>query len=165
MRLFELSAQFRELQALEDSDEIPEEVIRDTLEGLEGDIQSKCVAIGKFILDMQASAAATKEAGKAMLLRSERISKRADSLKHYMLLQLQLLDMRRIQTPELTIRRQNSPPSVVIADGITVPEEFMAYPPPPPPHPDKKLLKSALQSGREVPGVYLEQGEHIRIEI
>ena len=165
MRLFELSAQHRALQLLEDSDDIPEEVLRDTLEGLEGDIQSKCVSIGKFILDMQASAAAIKEAGKAMLLRSERMAKRADSLKHYMLLQLQIMDMRRIQTPELTIRRQNSPPSVVISEGVEVPSEFMFHPPPPPPHADKKALKAALQAGREIPGVYIEQGEHIRIEI
>jgi hypothetical protein len=165
MRLFELVGQYRELMALEDSEEIPEEVIRDTLEGLSGEVEDKCVAIGKFILDMQASAAAIKEASKAMALRSERLAKRADSLKHYMLLQLQICDLKRIETPELTIRRQSSPPSVVISEGVEVPLEFMFQPLPPPPHPDKKALKEALQSGRVIEGVFIERGEHVRISI
>ena len=165
MRLFDLTQQYLSLTRLDDADEIPEEVIRDTLEALGGDIETKCVAIGRFILDMQASAQVCKETAKAMAQRAERLAKRADSIKHYMLLQLQLMDLKRIQTPDLTIRRQNSPPTVVITDGITVPEEYMAYPPPPPPHPDKKLLKAALQAGKDIPGVFIEQGEHIRIEI
>ena len=165
MRLFDLVSQYRSLEALADSEDLSDEFVRDTVEALEGEITDKCVAIGKFILDMQASAAAIKEASKAMVARSERLAKRADSLKHYMLLQLQLVDMRKIETAELTIRRQNNPPSVVIGDGVQVPSEFMYQPPPPPPQPDKKALKLALQAGREVPGVFLEQGEHVRISI
>jgi hypothetical protein len=165
MRLFELVGQYKALQALEESDDLPPEVIADTLEGIEGDIETKCANIAKFVLSLKANREAIEEASKAMALRASRIEKTENSIKHYMLLMLQMTNIKSIKTPEITVRRQNSPPSVVISDGVEVPEEFMFQPLAPPAYPDKKALKEALQSGREIPGVFVEAGEHIRIAI
>ena len=45
MKLFEITQQFRELEKLELDDDIPPEVIRDTLEGLTGDFTEKAVQV------------------------------------------------------------------------------------------------------------------------
>jgi Siphovirus Gp157 len=165
MRLFELAAQHRALLALEDSDELPAEVIRDTLEALEGDIEQKCIAVAKFILNLEAAAEAIEIAAQAMQSRSDRLQKRADNIRHYLLLQLQIMDRKKIDTAELIIARRNNPVAVVIGEGAEIPESFMVQQEPPPKRPDKKALKTALQAGTVIPGVFLESGERIQIDI
>jgi hypothetical protein len=165
MKLFEIAAQFRELELLADQDDIPEEALRDTLEGLTGDFEVKVSNIAKFVLGLQAEAEAIEEAAKAMQLRSDRIAKRADSIKAYILFQMQSVNFKRIDTTEIRIRRQANPVSVQITDERDVPAEFWRQPPPPPKVIDKKALKTALESGAQIHGIYLEAGEHVRISI
>ena len=81
LKLFEISAQLQQLEMLTDSDDLPAEVIADTLEALEGDFESKAVQVAKFVLSLQANAAAVADAAKAMKERAERIQKRADSIR------------------------------------------------------------------------------------
>ena len=48
--LYELTTQHRELEALADTtDDLPPEVIRDTLEALEGTIQQKAISVAAFV--------------------------------------------------------------------------------------------------------------------
>jgi hypothetical protein len=166
MRLFELTAQYRDLLALEDSDDIPPEVLRDTLDAISGEFEDKAVAVGKFILSLEASAESIDEAAKAMSARAARLKKRADNIRHYLLLQLQILDYRgKISTPELTISRRNNPVAVQVSDEVAIPLEYWRQPPPPPPQIDRKAIKTALQAGTEIPGVFLESGERVEIKI
>lgn len=165
MKLFEIAAQFRALELLADQDDIPEEALRDTLEGLEGDFDYKVSNIAKFVLGLQAESAAISEAAKAMQLRADRIAKRADSIKAYILFQMQAIGKTRVDATEIRIRRQNNPVSVQITDERDVPAQFWRQPEPPPPCLDKRAIKKALQRGVQIPGAYLEAGEHIRISL
>ena len=165
LTLWELGDQLREFERIADSDDIPEEVIRDTLEALQGSFEQKAVAVGKFVLSLQANAAAVKAIATAQAERAKRIEKRAESLKAYMLFVLQAAQVKRVETAELTIRRQNNPAALVISDQFSVPEEFWVQPPPPPREIDKQALKEALKQGRTVMGAYLDQGEHVRIGV
>jgi hypothetical protein len=166
MKLFELTAQFKELQALEDSDEIPPDVLRDTLEALEGDFETKSVQVAKFILSLEAASEDIDEAAKAMAARASRLKKRAESIRHYILLQFQMLDWKtKITRPDIIISRQNNPPAVVVSDESLVPANFWVQPDPPPKRIDKKSVKEALQAGLNVPGCYTEAGERIVIKI
>jgi Siphovirus Gp157 len=166
MRLFDITSQFKALAQLEDSDDIASEVIADTLEGLEGDFEAKAIAVSKFILSLEASADSIKEAAKAMDLRAARLSKRADSIRHYLLLQMQIIDWRRkIEADDIVIARRNNPVAVQVLDESSVPPSFWVQPEPPPKRIDKKAVKEALQSGAEVPGCVLESGERVDIRL
>src|SRR5271167_2965305 len=166
MRLFEITSQYRALLALEDSEDIPPEVIRDTLEGIEGDFQEKTIAVAKFILSLESSAEAIIYAAEAMLNRGRRLNKRAESIRHYLLLQFQLVDWRKkIEAPDIVISRRNNPVAVQISSETEVPENFWVQPDPPPKRLDKKAIKEALQSGTDVPGAYLESGERVSITL
>lgn len=166
MRLFEITEQFRGLAALEDSDELPPEVIADTLEGLLGDFEEKTVAVAKFILSLEAAAEDIKEAADAMAKRAARLEKRAESVRAYLLLQMQAIDWRqKINRPDIVISRRNNPVAVFVADEKSVPEKFWVQPDPPPKRLDKKTIKEALQAGEEVPGAFLEAGERIHIAL
>jgi hypothetical protein len=165
MKLFELTQQYRELELLADSDEIPPEVIADTLEGLKGEFEDKAVAVAKFVLGMEAEAEAIEEASKAMKLRADRIAKRAENVKMYLLLQMQIVQATRISTHELTISRKNNPKAVQYARESDVPEIYWVQPDPPPKKIDKRKLKDALEMGAKIEGVYLESGERVEIKL
>lgn len=166
MRLFEITQQFKSLEALADSEELAPEFIADTLESLQGDFETKVVAVAQFILSLEAESKAIEAAAQAMMNRQARIEKRAASIRAYLLLQFQALDWRhKITTPEIIVSRRSNPVAVQISDESTVPAQFWVQPEPPPKRIDKKSLKAALQSGTEIPGCYLESGERIDIRL
>jgi hypothetical protein len=164
-RLFEITAQFKALADLEDSDDLPPEVIADTLEGLQGDFEEKAVAVAKFIMSLEATAESIIEASKAMDLRSARLNKRAENVRNYLLLQMQIINWKKIETAEIRIGRRNNPVAVHITEEDSVPDNFWVQPDPPPKRIDKKAIKEALQAGGSVPGAHLESGERVDIRI
>jgi F420-dependent methylenetetrahydromethanopterin dehydrogenase len=165
MKLFTLAQQYRELEALVDSDEVPAEVILDTLEGIKGEFEDKAVAVAQMVLMLKAQSEAVAAVAKAQAERAARIEKRMESLKHYLLLQLQVVGRERIETDELVIRRQNNPPSVYVTNEYAVPKEYWVQPPAPPPRIDKLAIKEAIEAGVDVDGCFLEKGEHVRITL
>jgi hypothetical protein len=165
LRLFEITSQYKALESLADSDDLPPEVVADTLESLEGDFEQKAIAVAKFILSLEAASEDISEAAKAMDLRAARIAKRAESVRAYLLFQMQAIDWKKIETAEIRIGRRSNPPAVQVTDETTVPDAYWVQPEPPPKRIDKKAIKAALQDGKDVPGCYLESGERVEIKV
>lgn len=161
--LYQLVDQYRHLQVLEDP-ELPEEAVRDTLEGLEGEITVKATNVARFIANQEAFAKAVEEAAKAMAERAQRLRRRADGIRGYLLVQMQAAGIERVEAPEFTLAVRKNPPSVIVDSIGELPSEYMAPPPPPPePKPDKKAIAAAIKAGTHVPGARLEQS--VRLEI
>lgn len=168
MKLYELTAQYRSLEALESADDLPPEVIRDTLEGLTGEIQEKATNVALFIRNLESVADAIDSAAAKMRLRGERLRKRAQSLHEYLLLNMQATGITKVESPFFTLTVRKNPPSVVIDSEKLIPTEYMRTPTPPPPPqavPDKDAIKRAIKSGIEVPGAHTEQRERLEIEL
>lgn len=163
LTLYEISAQLRELQTLAESDDLPAEVIADTLDAVAGDLAVKSRNIACLIGNLEATAGAIEEAAKAMQARAQRLRRRAESVRAYLLYHLLATGTRKIECPEFVIAVRANPPAVRIAEGAELPEEFMAQPDPPPPRPDKKALLAALKAGRVIDGCSLESGERLEI--
>lgn len=164
-RLFDLAQEFRALQDLESSDDLPSEVIADTLEGLQGEFEIKAEAVAKFILSLEASAEAIKQAAEAQTNRAARLQKRADSVRQYLLLQFQFVDLPKIETADLVIRRSKNPAALIVLDESVVPEAFWVQPKPPPKKIDKDAVKAAIKSGTKVEGCRVESGERLDIRL
>lgn len=165
MKLWELAEQWQSLTALETTEDVPPEVLRDTLEGLEGEFALKAEAVAMYVLNLEAAAEAKAALAKSIKARADQLSARAASLRAYLQFQLQATGHARIETDTLVLRLQNNPPSVVIDDEAVVPAEFKVQPPAPPPRPDKKLISLAFKAGVEVPGCHPESGQSLRIEV
>ena len=163
LTLYKLVEQHRELERLADFDDVPAEVIRDTIEALQGDIQVKATSVAAFIRNLEASADMIDDAAKQMQARAARARKRAEAVKAYLLFQLQATGITRIESPEFVISVRNNPESVRIADGAEIPPEYLVQPEPPPPPPDKEAIKDALKAGRHIEGCYLEAGQRLEI--
>lgn len=160
--LYALVSQYRELQEL-DTEDIDEQTLADTLEGLGGEITVKATNVAYFSRNLEAFADTIEDAAKAMQDRAARFRKKADNIRAYLLNQMQGAGITKIQAPEFTISLRKNPVAVQIAPDAKLPERFMVTPPPPPARPDKKALKEALEAGEAIDGVHLEQG--VRLDI
>lgn len=168
MKLYELTQQYRALEALESSDDLPAEVIRDTLEGLEGQLQEKATNVGLFIRNLESVADAIDEAAATMQARGTRLRARAQSLQQYLLLNMQAAGISQVASPYFTLKRVKNPPKVVIDSENLIPERFMRTPEPPPPPkptPDKLAIAKACKAGEDVPGAHTEQDERLEIKV
>jgi hypothetical protein len=163
--LYELVRYRDELERLSDSGDIPPEEIADTLALLEGDIREKAINVAGFTRNLEVAADVIKAAGRQMLARAERLEKRAESVRNYLLFQCQAAGITKIEAPWFTIAVRKNPPAVVIDDPAQIPQEFMRPPPPPPPPtPDKALIGRVLKTGDIVPGAHLIQNERLEIK-
>lgn len=166
--LYSLTEQLRELQALADSDaDIPDEVLRDTLEGLQGALEVKATNVARFVRNQESLADAIEGAAKQMRERAARVRRRTESMRQYLLANMTLAGITRIEGAELVLAIRKNPPSVIVDDETAVPGEYKALPPPPPPpvpRVDKKLVADAIKAGTVVPGCHLEQGQRLEIK-
>lgn len=162
--LYELVRYQAELERLADSGEIPPEEIVDTLNALDGDIKEKAVQVAAFTRNLDMLSHAIREAGKAMLARADRVERRADGIRNYLLFQCQVARITKIEAPWFVLSVRKNPPGVIIDDDHAIPDEYMVQPEPPPPRPDKTKIKDAIKSGKVVPGAHLTQTERLEIK-
>jgi hypothetical protein len=160
--LYQLVAQYRELQQI-DAEEIPEEVLRDTLDALTGELEVKATNVAMLCQNLDTFAQNIDLAAKRMKERALRVQRRADQVRQYLLTMLESAEISKIEAPEFTLAIRKNPPSVVIAPDAKVPEEFIVTPPAPAPYPDKTAIKKALNAGRDIDGCRLEQGTRLEI--
>jgi hypothetical protein len=167
MKLYELVQQHRSLEALESSDDLPPEVIRDTLEGLEGELRDKAVSVAHFCRNLESTADAIDEAAEAMRMRGTRLRKRAQSLQDYLLYQMIAAGITKVDSPYFTLQVKKNPPTVVVDSENLIPAKFMRTPdplPPPKPVPDRVAISKAIKAGEEVPGAHTEQYDRLEIK-
>jgi Gp157 protein len=163
LSLYEIAQQLQSLESINDAEELPAAVIADTLEALEGSFEVKAVAVAHFILSLESNAAACAAAAEQMEVRALRIEKRAKAIKAYLQFWMEAIRVRKIETPEITLRLQENPPAVVITNEAWIPPQYWVEPEPPPKRIDKKALRTALEGGALIEGAYIERGEHLRI--
>ena len=163
MNLFDIAADYRQMaQKLTDLD-LPDEVIRDTLEGESGALTVKATNVGFVVRNLEALAASIKDAEAQMAARRKAVENRAKSLKSYLLSGMNFAGIQKIESPHFVISIKKNPPAVDVFEPELVPLIYLRQPPPPPPEIDKKAIAEALKSGQDVPGCELTQGERLDI--
>lgn len=165
MKLYELTAEYKALELLGESDEIPAETIRNTLDGLTGDIEEKCKAVAMYIRNLISSADAIERAAEAMHDRQSAIRRRAESLHSYLQLNMQACGITRIDCPYFTLQLKKNPPAVIVDDETLVPEKYWVQPETPPKRIDKNAIAADIKAGQAVDGCRRESGERLEIKV
>lgn len=162
--LYVVAAEYRAAaDQLADLD-LPENVVRDTLESISGDLEAKAVNVAQFIRNLEASAEQIKAAEKSMADRRKAMEKRADDVRQYLLDNMLMAGISKVECPYFKLAVRDNPPAVVINEPGLIPSAYMTDPAPPPPAPDKTLIKKAIQDGFEVPGAHLTRGKRLEIK-
>ncbi len=161
--LYDISNDY--LQALDcftDPDnDLPQDAVNDTLEGIEGQLQDKAINIAKYLRNLESTAKAIKEAEQQMNTRRKTLENRARWLKDYLKINMENAGISRIDSPWFNLSVQRNPEAVEVFDEQRIPdkfkeEQFVV-------RVDKNRIKKVLQSGIEVPGACLSQSTRLAI--
>jgi len=165
MRLYEIADKWNELADIafsnvDEDGEMPKDIVAE-MQQVEAAFDEKLSACCRIVKNLEATADACDNEMKR--LRSVRDARNANSskLKEYIKDTLEKLGEKKRQVDGLfTVSIQMNPPSVAVLNLDEVPSEF-----------DKVFertlelsrIKDALKQGKNVPGVELTQGSHLRI--
>ena len=162
--LYELASAYRAAAEYLADLSLPDEVVADTLESISGDLEVKAANVAMFARNLDATAAAIKEAEAGMAARRRAIERRAEAVRRYLLANMQAAGIRRIESPHCCLSVRDNPPAVDVFDAGQIPAEFLRIPEPPPPEISKSAIKAAILAGREVPGARLTQGQRLEVK-
>lgn len=140
--------------------DLPPEVVRDTLDGMSGELEAKAQAVGQMVRSIEANAAAMQAWAKQAQDRAKAAQARADSLREYLGSAMQACGIHRIDGPGIALSFRASS-AVAIDEPDMIPAEYMRQPPP---VPDKKAIADAIKGGADVPGARIETRQNLQIK-
>lgn len=163
-KLYEISEQYSELQALADSDdENMKEAVATTLECIEGNFNEKAKALVTVVHNMDSDVESLDAEIKRLQARKQAIKNRQDSMREYLRDNMERTGIKKISCPLFTINCVAGREIAVINDDTAIPDEYMAVKTEI--KPDKAAITKALKDGVEIPGVSLDRAKSsIRIK-
>ena len=161
MNLFTLSREYTEaFFTLAEMDDMDEQAISDTLEGLEGELKDKVINVAKYQQGLVAESKAIKDAVKGMLVRAKALDSKANSFKRYISEAMTATGELKANDEYISLSFRKSVVVEVDADAIDhqwmVEKVSIA--------PDKLAIKKALQSGTEIVGATLKVNSNLQIK-
>ena len=161
--LYALSAEYQAAaERLSDLD-LPDEVIADTLEGMAGAIELKGQQIGFLVRNHESLAEQIKAAENEMAKRRKAHEARAESLKKYLLQNLQATKIQKIECAYFKISVRDNPESVVVDCDAEIPKDYFKEVPASYVL-DKMLVKRAFKDGYIVPGAHIDRTQRLDIK-
>jgi len=165
LALYQIADQYLiDLGRLAEMDDIDEQTLADTLEGLSGEVEVKSTAVAQFIRNLEANADAIKQAEALMAERRKKIENRANNIREYLLKNLQRCGISKIESVFFNIAVRENPESLIVDAQADIPPEFYVQPPVPAPQLDKIKLKAAIKAGCDFLGVRLERKMRLDIK-
>lgn len=159
--LYVLAGEYRAIeQKLLDSD-LDAKTITDTLESVSGELEEKAINVAMFIRNIESSADQIDQAIKHMQERKKAMESKAESIKKYLLENMQRTGITKIESPYFTVQLKKNPPSVVVDNEVDINDKFKVTKTVT--SIDKESIKLAIKSGEIVAGAHIEQKERLEI--
>ncbi|HHT1700992.1 TPA: siphovirus Gp157 family protein [Citrobacter freundii] len=151
--LYQIANDFAKLT---DSD-MPPEMIADTLDGIEWELEEKVEQILAVCKNELADAEALKEEARRLIERAKASENRVVSLKEYVARSLETAGKKSMKAGlhQVTIRAPSK--SVEITDVNAIPPDFVEYETTI--KPDKLAIKHQIEAGIDIPGAQLKVGK------
>lgn len=159
----ELIDDYREVLDLMENGEIDEQTGKDTLEGIEGEIEAKADATKVIIDSLTASSGMLKTEEERLYARRKAIDNNIDFLKRNLENLMRATGKTKFKTDFNSFRLQKNPPALKYdknIDLMSLPAEFVKFGKP---TLDTDAVKKAINSGTKLDWATLEQSETIRI--
>lgn len=153
MKLYELTGALADLSSMDVSDE----AVQNSLEEFKGEFTDKAIAIIKLSENLEADTSAIDAEIERLKARKQVIVNRKDSLREYLLHNMQAANINKIECPLFTASLRQGVESVEITEQSLLPDEFVSVEVVT--KPDKNAIKAALKSGQDVPGAALVRGK------
>ena len=152
MKLYEITGQLADLSSMDMDDE----AVKNTLEMVQDDFNSKAIAIIKLAENMDADTSAIDAEIERLKSRKQVLVNRKQQLRDYLLHNMEASGIQKIECPLFTATLRKGVESVEIEDQSKLPDEFVSVEVVT--KPDKNAIKAALKAGQEVLGASLKRG-------
>lgn len=133
MKLYDLAEQYQMLQDMAYDPEADEQTLRDTVEGLWGEIEEKADGYAKIILGMKADADVLKAEEDRLRSRRKRLEERSVWLKENLMANMQAIGKEKFKTALFSFSIQkNGGVEPLVIDGVLddIPGRFLIPQPP-----------------------------------
>ena len=161
--LYELSEQYQILQEMAYDPEVDEETLRDTMEGLWGEIEEKADGYARIIFGMKADIEILKKEEERLRLRRKSLENRSEFLKNNLEANMRYIGKTKFKTSLFSFNIQkNGGLQPLVIDGLIedIPGKYLIAQEP---VPDNKAIRELLKD-KQVEWAHLEpQGESLRI--
>jgi hypothetical protein len=134
--------------------DIDDQTLRDTLEGISDLPEALAAAVRNYLGDL-ALAAALGMRISDMQERLARFEARAERIRALLTHVMERAQLKKLQEPDFTVSLRAVPPGLVVCNEADIPQEFWK---PQPPKLDRKGLLAALGAGQTIPGANLGNG-------
>jgi chaperonin cofactor prefoldin len=160
--LYELAGQFNELWEMIDDTELDEDVILDTLEAIDGEIEVKADNYAKVIRNMDVEIEGINSEIERLTKKKRTLENRQKNLKDNLQQAMESTGKRKFKTELFGFNIQKNPASVELKDVKfdKIDAQYLVWPEP---TVDKKKVKEALQNGEQLEWATLVQKESLRI--
>lgn len=159
--LYELTEQYRQLLELAEDPDTDPEVLADTLEGLDGEIEVKADGYAKVIAQVKSDIEGLKAEIDRLTNRKRAMENSIKRMKTSLQDAMLATGKRKFKTELFSFGIQKNPMSCVVEDVEHVPLEYRI---PQPDKVDKKAIIAAYKAGRDVSGfAEVTQSEGVRI--
>ena len=158
--LYELTAQMQQLLEMAEDPDIDEQVLADTMEGIEGEFEDKADGYAKVLAQLGAQQMALDHEIERLSARMKTIERNIKVMKDGLQQSMMVTGKTKFKTSLFSFAIAKNPASLVIDDEDAVPE---AYKVPQPPKIDKKKIKEDLKTGAQLGWCHLVQTESLRI--
>jgi aromatic ring-opening dioxygenase LigB subunit len=166
LTLWQLTDQYLQaLQVLTADDDLPPEVVRDTLDALEGSLVVKAQNVAAYTKMLESQADVIGAEIVRLSSMQKRVMRHAQKLHDYLrdnMIRSGVFKIESTEAPFFRLAIRKNPPRVVIDNEDMVPLVFMRTKTVM--EPAKEEIKRAIQAGQDVPGAHLEQTERLEIK-
>lgn len=159
MRLHEITEAMIELQNIADNDELDDEILRDTFEGLDGAFEDKADQWARFIKDEEAEIDAIDNEIERLKAKKERKKKTVDKMRLNLSGYMRAANKTKFKTVLYNFGFRKSQ-AVEIVNEEDLPEWALI---PQPAKVSKTEIKEHLKAGETVPGAQLVENESLQI--
>lgn len=157
--IYEITGNYLQVQELIEQGELDAEMLQDTLEAIEGEIEVKADGYAKIMKNLQKDIDGLKAEEKRIADRRKVIENHIKSLKLNLEGAMIATGKKKFKTDLFGFGIQKNPASLAIEEGTEIPADFIKVVE----SIDKTALKKAVKDGLEIDGVSLVQTESLRI--
>ena len=157
--LYQLTGEFLELLDMLEDGSDDEQVILDTLEGIDYEVEVKAENYAKIIKELEVKSKCIKEEIQRLTARAAALENKAKMLKTNLEQCMIATGKTKFKTDLFSFGIQNNPEKLVIDNEADVPDEFLIKQEP---KINSKAIKERLKFS-DLPYAHLEQSESLRI--
>lgn len=164
MTLYELTNELQQLLAMAEDPDVDPEILRDTIEGVTGEIEVKADGYAKVIRQMESDGAGLKTEIDRLTARKRAIDNSIDRMKEALKNAMILADKPKFKTELFSFNIQKNPKKVIIDAPIeNIPTVWLV---PQEPKVDKAAIKAALEAEdlTALSIAHIEQDDGLRIK-